>query len=240
MPQTRGTTTRGTTTRGTTTRGTTTQKTQRRESQRETRHEQLLRRQAERRRQVALERRNQRIKKIGLWGGGFLGVVLVIFLIARAITSGGGSTTVGNISGVATYKVVAGHKNGSITYAQVPPVGGDHNPSVLNCGIYNAQVPNENAVHALEHGAVWITYQPNLASASVNQLVNLVKGQDHGLLSPYPGLPAPVVASAWGVQLKVQSATDARLKQFLTKYEQGPQTPELGAGCSGGVGAPTA
>lgn len=41
--------------------------------------------------------------------------------------------------------------------------------------------------------------------------------------------------SAWGKQLTVKSAADARVAQFFTKYVQGPQTPEPGAACSGGI-----
>ena len=90
----------------------------------------------------------------------------------------------------------------------------------------------------MEHGAVWITYQPNLSSKDIATLRNLVSGHSFVILSPYTGLPAPVVASAWGVQLKVQSANDPRIAQFIRKYEQGPQTQEPGAACSGGTGTP--
>jgi hypothetical protein len=55
------------------------------------------------------------------------------------------------------------------------------------------------------------------------------------LLSPYPDLDTPIAASAWGLQLKVDSADDARLGTFLDKYIQGEQTREPGAACSGGI-----
>jgi hypothetical protein len=99
-------------------------------------------------------------------------------------------------------------------------------------------VPNENAVHDLEHGAVWITYQPTLAKADIAKLTSYAKGQTYLDLSPYPNLPAPVVASAWGVQLRLSGASDKRLPAFIAKYKQGPQTPEPGASCTGGIGTP--
>jgi len=130
------------------------------------------------------------------------------------------------------------HTAGTVDYAQIPPVGGDHSDTVLNCGIYDQPVPSENAVHSLEHGAVWVTYQPDLPQAEVDKLRQMVRGHSHLLLSPYPGLPQPVVASGWGVQLQLPGAADPRLARFLTKYEQGPQTREPGAECSGGTGNP--
>jgi hypothetical protein len=131
------------------------------------------------------------------------------------------------------------HVTTPVTYTQVPPVGGQHNPTWLNCGIYNDAVPNENGVHDLEHGAVWITYQPTLDAASKNTLIKLAKSYKTYLtLSPYPNLPSKVVASAWGIQLKLDSATDPRLKEFIKTYRLGPQTPELGAACTGGTGEP--
>jgi hypothetical protein len=142
------------------------------------------------------------------------------------------------LSGVETFSVAQGHVTGPVVYPVVPPVGGEHDPAWQNCGIYDRPVRNENAVHALEHGAVWITYRPELPAEAVEQLRELVRGRRYALLSPYESLPSPIVASAWGVQMKADSATDPRLSLFLTRYMQGPQTPEPGAPCSNGVGTP--
>lgn len=130
------------------------------------------------------------------------------------------------------------HSEGQIDYAQTPPAGGEHNPVWQNCGFYSEPIRNENAVHSLEHGAVWITYRPDLAQEQVDQIRQLASDNAYVLASPYPDLPSPVVASAWGKQLKLDSADDSRLRQFVGAFEQGPQTPEPGAVCTGGTGDP--
>jgi hypothetical protein len=125
-----------------------------------------------------------------------------------------------------------------VSYPQSPPVGGSHSPAWQNCGFYRSPVANEHAVHSLEHGAVWITYRPNLGSGDIAALKVLAASQKDVLVSPYPGLPAPVVASAWGRQMRVSSAADPRLDQFVRAFQLGPQAPERGGPCSGGVGTP--
>lgn len=143
------------------------------------------------------------------------------------------------LTGVVSFdNLTRNHVETPVRYAQIPPVGGDHSATLQNCGVYSNPVRNENAVHDLEHGAVWITYRPDLPADQVAALAADAANQTHILVSPYPGLPAPVVASAWGVQLTLDSATDPRLAQFIRTYQRGPQTPEPGAPCSGGIGTP--
>ena len=142
---------------------------------------------------------------------------------------------------VETYDVGPGgqHTDGVVDYAQTPPVGGEHNPVWQNCGFYDEPVTDENAVHSLEHGAVWITYSPDLPQDQVDTLRDLAHSQTYVLVSPYPDLPSPVVASAWGKQLSLESADDPDLERFVRAYRQGPQTPERGAVCTNGIGQPS-
>jgi hypothetical protein len=142
------------------------------------------------------------------------------------------------------------HVPGPVTYSITPPVGGDHNGTWLNCGIYDKPVPSEYAVHNLEHGAVWITYRPSLPSAQVADLRSFVErqaalsrggqaGSRYIDLTPYPGLPSPVVASSWGFQLRLTSPTDPRLQEFVSKFRVSrTYTPEYGGPCTGGTGTP--
>lgn len=131
------------------------------------------------------------------------------------------------------------HTEGSVDYAQTPPAGGEHNPAWQNAGFYSEPVSNENAVHTMEHGAVWITYNPDLPQQQVTELQDLANSRDCVLVSPYQGLDSPVVASAWGKQLNLESADDPALNSFVGSYLRGPQTPEPGAACTGGVGTPS-
>jgi len=145
------------------------------------------------------------------------------------------------IPGVQTYTGLSrNHTTDPQNYPQSPPVGGDHNPVWQNCGVYDQPVKNENAVHSLEHGAVWLAYNPDLPADQVAVVAAFATNQSHILVSPYPGLAKgeAVVATAWGVQLRLDSVTDPRLAQFVAKYQEGPQSPELGVTCSGGVGDP--
>jgi hypothetical protein len=131
-----------------------------------------------------------------------------------------------------------GHVEELPEYGDLPPVGGEHLDAWQNCGIYTEPIDPGNAIHSLEHGAVWITYQPELQANEIAELQELVRGEQFIILSPYPGLRSPVVASAWQVQLQVDSAGDGRIGEFIEQYRQGLYTPERGASCDNGVGEP--
>lgn len=90
-------------------------------------------------------------------------------------------------------------------------------------------------MHALEHGAVWITYDPNVSSSSVSQLESYL--QNYTFLSPVADQGSPIKLTAWGHQLSVDSAQDSRIGAFLEAFRQGPQTPEPGATCNAPQGA---
>lgn len=144
-----------------------------------------------------------------------------------------------DIEGVKTFgPLLQQHVDTPVSYPQSPPVGGSHDPKWQNCGVYDTPVRNENAVHSMEHGAVWLTYRPDLPAAQIETIRAFARNHTHVLVSPYVGLKEPVVATAWGKQLRLDSVTDPRLAAFVVEYEEGAQTPELGVTCSGAIGAP--
>lgn len=174
------------------------------------------------------------------FGRGALALVVVLgvaLVVASAAGRDGGEVTVPDGTDVVEINE-RGHVDGEVDYDQAPPIGGAHAPAWQNCGIYSDPVGDENAVHSLEHGAVWITYRPDLPADAVETLEAKAEGETHVLVTPYEDLDAPVVLSAWGRQLAVDSVDDDRIDQFLRAFQQGPQTPELGAACSGAVGDP--
>ncbi|MCY0952120.1 DUF3105 domain-containing protein [Streptomyces sp. H27-S2] len=128
------------------------------------------------------------------------------------------------------------HVTTDVSYPMTPPVGGDHDPVWQNCDgdVYDKPVADENAVHSLEHGAVWVTYTNKASAADIKALGDRVSKTPYTLMSPYPGQPAPITLTAWGHQLSVNDASDSRVAEFLGRYVQGPQTPEPGAPCGGG------
>jgi hypothetical protein len=97
-------------------------------------------------------------------------------------------------------------------------------------------VREENAVHDLEHGTVWITHDPGLSAAEVEVLADQLP--DNGIMSPREGLPSPVVVTVWGARLRLDGADDERLGIFLEEYGDGHTAPEFGASCEGGTPDP--
>ena len=180
------------------------------------------------------ERRRQKLRNGIISGTLVLAAIIVIFLMFNAREQGKQQ-----IEGVTEYTALSrDHVSETVSYDQTPPVGGAHNPVWQNCGVYTETIANENGVHSLEHGAVWITYRPDLPDLEVQTLQTLTRQSGFRLLSPYPDLPSPIVISAWGYQLQVEQADDPRLKDFIEQYELSPQGPEPGAPCTGGVGQP--
>lgn len=172
-------------------------------------------------------------------------VLVISALLAASCSSGSGkagpspSPTPG-IAGVQAFSGLSHDHLGKKSdyphhYPQVPPVGGAHAPYWLRCDVYTAPVPDEFAVHSMEHGGIWITYRPGLDAASLATLAQVERTNvEYVLVSPYPGLPAPVVVSTWGLQLRLQGVSDPRLVQFVKAYAGGDQGGEPGTTCRKG------
>ena len=147
--------------------------------------------------------------------------------------------SVDEIAGVETYDYAAGqeHVTTPVDYSETPPVGGPHEPPPgwADCTgtVYDVDIRHENAVHSLEHGAVWITYDPEaLSGDEIATLAGLVEGQSGRMMSPYAGLDSPVSIQSWNHQLKVDSADDPRIAQFADFLTLNPDFyPEVGASC---------
>jgi hypothetical protein len=140
------------------------------------------------------------------------------------------------INGV-VYTPIADHNHvqGNITYKQSPPVGGNHSQYWADCTgtVYPNPIANENAVHMLEHGAVWITYKQGLPADQVATLAKQVTGVNRTAMSPYPDLKTNVSLQSWDYQLFVDSVDDPRINQFLLALRFNPKTtPEPNATCA--------
>ncbi|MBP2702571.1 DUF3105 domain-containing protein [Microbispora sp. RL4-1S] len=181
----------------------------------------------------AEQKRKERRAALLMWGIGGLVIVVLVALVGFYVVKDRAEKT---LDGVKTFSYKGSdHTWGTVAYKETPPVGGQHNYAWENCGVYDKPIHNENGVHSLEHGAVWITYRPDLPKAEVDKLKTLASAP-YMLLSPYPGLPGKVVVSSWNHQLVLTGADDPRLPKYIQNYKQNPTyTPEPGAACTGGV-----
>ena len=126
------------------------------------------------------------------------------------------------------------------TYDQRPPASGDHFDAWQNCGFYSSPVQDQTAVHALEHGAVWISFSPDLSPDEIAAIEARAEGEEHILAAPYPGLKNPIVMTAWTRQLALGSVDDPLFEDFIETYlaRRSPTAPEAGVSCAGAIGSP--
>ncbi|MDO7869489.1 DUF3105 domain-containing protein [Nocardioides jiangxiensis] len=171
-----------------------------------------------------------RLMKRGPWLAVGLAVVLAASGVAATLAVPGHDTTVADVR---SFRIETRNHVLEPRYASVPPVGGDHAPRWLACGVYDRPVDDAYAVHALEHGAVWITRDPAMAADDVAELARQLPAE--GILSPYAGLPGPAVVTVWGRQLVLSGPDDPGLRAFLRRYADGHTAPEAMASCAGGV-----
>ncbi len=118
-------------------------------------------------------------------------------------------------------------------YGMSVPAGGNHWGAWLNCGVYSEVQQNERAVHSLEHGAVWITYDPELVTGDDLETLRDKVPSTYAILSPYPDLGAPVAMAGWGNSLQLDGVDDERFDLFIQKFWKAPTVPEPGAACTG-------
>lgn len=140
--------------------------------------------------------------------------------------------------GVETYPATTNETvEGPIDYERRPPTNGDHATLWQNCGFYAEPIEDRRAVHSMDHGVVWISYRPDLSREQVDTL-RPYGDEEYVIVAPYPGLEAPVVATAWRNQIELDGVDDPRLRQFVDQFRNTTTAPLSGNRCVGGVGDP--
>lgn len=182
----------------------------------------------------------QAIVQVSQWHSWLIKTVLALIVLITGLIGVSITNEPAKIEGVVIFNSQPrGHDNSLVLpIEEMPPIGGVHHSQFQNCGIYSSPIEPEKVVHSMEHGAVWITYQPELPETDIVFLQEKIRAQEYLILSPYPGQKSAVALTSWGVQLEINSVYDERIERFIARYRLGPATPERGASCTGGFGNP--
>lgn len=123
------------------------------------------------------------------------------------------------------------HSEGNISYPVSPPVGGDHAPDLAGCRFYDTPVAISSAVHSLEHGAVWLTYRPDVRQDVETWVGDLMRMHPKLLISPLPSQRDSLVLTAWRAQLRFDAlpkgvAANRTVTDFLSASTTRSFAPE--------------
>jgi hypothetical protein len=110
-------------------------------------------------------------------------------------------------------------------YNTNPPTSGSHNASPLTWGVYNEVVPDDRAIHNLEHGGIWISYRDRQDKNLITALEDIAKRyQSHLLLSYRPENDNPIAVAAWSRLLTLEQLDSDQIYNFIARYQfQGPE-----------------
>ena len=123
------------------------------------------------------------------------------------------------------------HQPPPISYESSPPVAGPHS-SAVPCGTYAEQIPNENQVHDLEHGAVGVQYKPDVPPGQIRQIEALVRSYDsHVFAGPYEEMDSNITLTAWGHMLRLDTFEEQTIRDFIDEFAQGGDAPEAFQDC---------
>ncbi|MCF7905731.1 DUF3105 domain-containing protein [Candidatus Gracilibacteria bacterium] len=110
-------------------------------------------------------------------------------------------------------------------YNSNPPTSGPHYVKATNWGVYQEELQDENLVHSLEHGGIWISYQPNIDEETKEQLEAI--GKTHSgsvVVSPRSANDSPIAIASWGRLEKLIEFDEEDIIEFIKRNKN--RSPE--------------
>lgn len=114
-------------------------------------------------------------------------------------------------------------------YNSDPPTSGPHWPAPVKNGVYDNELADEQLIHNLEHGHVWVLYRPDVSDEVKNRLKEIVEGDNWKVvMAPRAKNDTAIALVAWGRLLKMDEPDYEKVKDFINTYRnRGPEkTPE--------------
>ena len=118
-----------------------------------------------------------------------------------------------------------------IMYNSNPPTSGPHYATPAQSGIYDTEFPDRELIHNIEHGHIWISYEPNLPKDEIEQLAVIAKSYGTKIIMASRAKDdSPIVIAAWQHLLKLNTVDEAQIKTFVNALQgHGPEdVPDSG------------
>lgn len=110
-----------------------------------------------------------------------------------------------------------------VPYNSNPPTSGPH-AGPAPWGFSAEEIPDENAIHNLEHGGIWISYK-NLDDDSIALLGEISRRNGSSVIvSPREANDTTVAVASWGRLMKLDSVDEERINKFIRRNKN--KSPE--------------
>ena len=173
------------------------------------------------------------IKKILYWFLGLILILAVIFWTIDQLPKGRDFSQPVEIIG--RDHIPNGVKFNN--YNSNPPTSGPHYTDPAPARFYDKELPDEQVVHNLEHGHIWISYRPDIHPEIIKILKNFAGGRV--IVTKRSQNDTDIALAAWGrldkFNLEKNNFTPQdlnrikqRIKDFILRYQnKGPENENL-------------
>ena len=105
-----------------------------------------------------------------------------------------------------------------------PPTSGSHaNP--VAWGVYDTEVRDDQAIHNMEHGGIYVSYQPDLPQDQIEKLKKLLSEPFSNpefqpkkiVLAPRAANKSPIVLSSWRRSESLASYDQKKIEEYITR-----------------------
>lgn len=117
----------------------------------------------------------------------------------------------------------------TVEYVTNPPTSGNHWAAAAKNGVYDEQLPDEQIIHNLEHGHVWISYKPDVSEDVKTKLKEIVNEDSWKvIMNPRDKNDSKIALVSWGRVLKMDEPDYDKIRDFVKTYRnRGPEkTPD--------------
>ncbi len=99
-------------------------------------------------------------------------------------------------------------------YNSNPPTSGWHYAQPARWGVHQTELPDEQLIHNLEHGGIWISYM-GIDDSTRSALEKIATSQSKVIIEPRAKNDAPIVLAAWGRLLKLEKFDEQTIVAFI-------------------------
>lgn len=161
--------------------------------------------------------------RYGVWAGVVALMVFGVFFLMRATgPQGEDHSTAYDIQGREHIANGATHP----PYNSNPPSSGWHYASPARTDFYAEPIPDESAIHNIEHGDIWIAYRPTIPDEAKSVLKKFAGA--YVLVSPRAENAGDISLVAWGrvdtFDIAGGVVDEGRITDFIHRYDnRGPE-----------------